>query len=93
MVVTDFIFKSCDKGELEFGQISCVSRNRYVVPISMGTSTGVPNPKKFRGIRLSVLLVVYKIFSTVVKNRLIEVAESNGLLCEELTGFRKGRGG
>ena len=65
-------------------------RTGYIVPIPKGSSTGVPNPRKFRGI--SVLSVVYKIFYTVVRNRLTEMAESNGLLCEEQNGFRKGRG-
>ena len=88
-VVTDFTFKFCEKC-LELGQIPNAWRNGYIVPIPKGTSKGVPDPRKFRGI--SVLSVVYKIFCTVVKNRLIEVAESNGLLCEEQNGFRKGRG-
>ena len=88
-VVTDFIFKFCEKC-LELGQIPSAWRDGYIVPIPKGSSTGVPNPSKFRGI--SVLSVVYKIFCTVVRNRLTEMAESNGLLCEEQNGFRKGRG-
>ena len=76
-VVTDFTFKFCEKC-LELGQIPNAWRNGYIVPIPKGTSKGVPDPRKFRGI--SVLSVVYKIFCTVVRNRLIEVAESNGLL-------------
>ena len=88
-VVTNFIFKFCEKC-LELGQIPSAWRNGYIVPIPKGSSTGVHNPRKFRGI--SVLSVVYKIFCTVVRNRLTEMAESNGLLCEEQNGFRKGRG-
>ena len=68
---------------MELGKIPCAWRNGYIIPIPKGMSTGAPNPKMLRGI--SILSVAYKIFCTIVRNRLIEVDE-------EQNGLRKGVG-
>ena len=85
-VITDFIFKFCEKC-LELGQIPNAWRNGYIVPIPKKVCPTLEN---------SEVLVYFRFYirysDTIVRNRyrLIEVAESNGLLCEEQNGFRKG---
>ncbi len=47
-------------------------------------------PENYRGI--SLLSTAYKLFATILNNRLTEWAEETGQLPENQMGFRKGRG-
>ena len=61
-----------------------------VVPVPKKPRTGPCIPDDFRGIALTS--VVYKAMCTVIKERVVKVAEEKGLMSEEQCGFRKGRG-
>ena len=65
-------------------------KESVVVPVPKKPRTGPCIPDDFRGIAL--ISVVYKAMCTVIKERVVKVAEEKGLVSEEQCGFRKGRG-
>ena len=62
---------------------------------SLGSIKPIPKkgdrkcPSNYRGITL--LPVMGKIFTTILRNRLLDWAEANSKLCESQFGFRQGR--
>ena len=65
-------------------------KESVVVPVPKKPRTGLCIPDDFRGIALTS--VVYKAMCTIIKERVVKVAEEKGLVSEEQCGFRKGRG-
>ena len=88
-VVGDFVFKLCSKC-FESGQMPEAWQRGIILPIPKKRTRGPPDPNLHRGI--SLLSAVYKVFCTVMKNRVEAYVEGENLLCEEQNGFRKGRG-
>ncbi len=65
-------------------------KESVVVRVPKKPRTGPCIPDDFRGIALTS--VVYKAMCTVIKERVVKVAEEKGLVSEEQCAFRKGRG-
>ncbi|XP_053376628.1 uncharacterized protein LOC128547607 [Mercenaria mercenaria] len=59
-------------------------------PIPKSGITDPRNPMAYRGITLAPAM--YKLYCSVLNNRLSEWLESNNLLCDEQNGFRRERG-
>ncbi len=58
-----------------------------IKPIPKGSTTDPRLPSHYRGIAL--LSTSYKIYTSVINNRIVSYMEDNGLYDEEQNGFRK----
>ncbi len=60
-----------------------------IKPIPKGSTTDPQLPLQYRGIAL--LSTSYKIYTSVINNRIVSYMEDTVLYAEEQDGFRKGR--
>ena len=74
---------------LNAGLIPGVWRCAIVKPIPKGSMTDPMIPSQYRGI--SLLSTIYKIYSGVLNNRLLNCLESQNIYAEEQNGFRPKR--
>jgi hypothetical protein len=64
--------------------------NKIIIsPIPKSSTADPRDPLSYRGLSLSCTM--YKIYCTILNNRLSKWAESNNILSDEQNGFRKGR--
>ena len=71
------------------GIIPTIWRQAVIKPIPKNSTIDPHLPLQYRGI--SLLSTVYKLYSSVLNNRIIDVAEENECFAEEQNGFRKHR--
>lgn len=69
--------------------IPSIWRKAIIKPIPKNSTIDPRLPLQYRGIAL--LSTVYKIYSSVLNNRIVNYLESNNLYAEEQNGFRKNR--
>ena len=80
-----YLFNMC----FDYNLIPDVWTKAVIAPIYKGSPRDPRIPMNYRGI--SLLSSVYKLFSSVLNNRLTEFIEYEQLIVEEQNGFRKGR--
>ena len=69
------------------GVVPTICGKCVIKPIPKSSSTDPRDPLSYRGIALAS--AVYKIYCSVINDRLTIWAESNGLMADEQNGFRK----
>jgi len=75
------------KHSLDTGFIEKKYKTQLITPVYKKGSRG--SPENYRPIALTSHII--KVFERVMRKRLVEHLESNGLLCDNQHGFRKGR--
>ncbi len=79
------LFQMC----FDFGMIPSEWTKAIICPIPKSSTNDPRVPLNYRG--LSILNCMYKIYSSVLNNRVLSYFEDNGILHEEQNGFRRKR--
>ena len=73
----------------EIGLIPTIWRKAVLKPIPKSTKSDPRIPLQYRGI--SLLSTVYKMYSSILNNRLVNFCEMHNIFADEQNGFRVGR--
>ena len=73
----------------EYGLTPSVWNMAIIRPIPKNSLVDARLPLEYRGI--SLLSTIYKLYTGILNNRIVKVAESNNIYAEEQNGFRKSR--
>ncbi len=76
-------------GLYDFGMIPSERTKAIICPIPKSSTNDPRVPLNYRG--LSILNCMYKMYSSVLNNRVLSYFEDNGILHEEQNGFRHKR--
>ncbi len=79
------LFQTC----FDYGMIPSVWTEAIICPIPKSRTNDPRIPLNYRG--LSILSCVYKLYSSLLNNRVLSYLEENNLLHDEQNGFRKNR--
>ena len=84
----DFMLEMFNKG-FKYGIFPASWRKGVINPVPKGSGKDPQDPKSYRGITVAVSS--YKLFCSIINNRLKNWCDENEVLVEEQNGFRTGR--